>query len=85
MLVNQFNRVGLADLCLAYVRAQPWITSVVVGCETMSQLAENLELFRLTKLTPTQCEELETIVPAAPGALLNPSRWNLAHESAFSH
>jgi spore coat polysaccharide biosynthesis protein SpsF (cytidylyltransferase family)/aryl-alcohol dehydrogenase-like predicted oxidoreductase len=85
MLVNQFARVSVADLCLAYVRAQPWITSVVVGCETMSQLSENLELFRLPKLTPTQCEELETIVPGAPGALLNPSRWNLAHESAFSH
>jgi len=84
-LVNRFDRASTADLCLAYVRAQPWITSVVVGSETMSQLSENLELFRLPKLTSTQCEELEARVPAAPGALLNPSRWNLAHESAFSH
>jgi hypothetical protein len=56
-----------------------------VGCETMSQLAENLELFRLPKLTPEQCVEVETIVPAAPDALLNPSRWNLTHEPACCH
>jgi spore coat polysaccharide biosynthesis protein SpsF len=85
VLVDRFDRVNLADLCLAYVRAQPWITSVVVGCETMSQLKENLELFRLPKLTTAQCEELEAVVPAAPDALLNPSQWNLAHESACSH
>jgi spore coat polysaccharide biosynthesis protein SpsF (cytidylyltransferase family)/aryl-alcohol dehydrogenase-like predicted oxidoreductase len=84
-LVKRFDRVSVADLCVAYVRAQSWITSVVVGCETMSQLAENLELFRLPKLTPEQCEEVETIVPAAPDALLNPSRWNLTHEPACSH
>jgi spore coat polysaccharide biosynthesis protein SpsF len=84
VLVDRFDRVNLADLCLAYLRAQPWITSVVVGCETMSQLKENLELFRLPKLTPAQCEELEAVVPAAPEGLLNPSQWNLAHESACS-
>jgi aryl-alcohol dehydrogenase-like predicted oxidoreductase/spore coat polysaccharide biosynthesis protein SpsF (cytidylyltransferase family) len=81
-LASQFDRVSVADLCLAYVRAQPWVTSVVVGCETMSQLAENLELFQLPKLMPVQCEELERALPAAPDALLNPSRWNLAHECA---
>jgi aryl-alcohol dehydrogenase-like predicted oxidoreductase/spore coat polysaccharide biosynthesis protein SpsF (cytidylyltransferase family) len=81
-LATRFDRLRVADLCLAYVRAQPWITSVVVGCETMPQLKSNLELFRLPKLTAEQCEELEDTLPMAPDALLNPSRWNLAHESA---
>lgn len=83
-LAHRFNRGSVADLCLAYVRSQPWITSVVVGCETMSQLDENLRLFRLPKLSAVQCDELEHALPFAPEALLNPSKWNLAHEQSAS-
>jgi aryl-alcohol dehydrogenase-like predicted oxidoreductase/spore coat polysaccharide biosynthesis protein SpsF (cytidylyltransferase family) len=78
-LAHKFGRVSIADLCLAYVRSQPWVTSVVVGCETMSQLEQNLELFRLPNLTVEQCEEIESSLPVAPDDLLNPSRWKLAH------
>ena len=79
-LVRRFSRKSAADLCLAYARSQPWVTSVVVGCETMAQLQENLELFRSPKLSEEQCEELERALPFAPEALLNPAKWNLAHE-----
>ncbi len=78
-LARRFERESAADLCLAYVRSQPWVTSVVIGCETMEQLQENLELFRLPKLTEEQCDELERALPVAPAALLNPSKWTLAH------
>jgi aryl-alcohol dehydrogenase-like predicted oxidoreductase len=79
-LVRRFARKSAADLCFAYVRSQPWVTSVVVGCEAMAQLQENLELFRSPKLSEEQCEQLERTLPFAPEALLNPSKWNLAHE-----
>jgi spore coat polysaccharide biosynthesis protein SpsF (cytidylyltransferase family)/aryl-alcohol dehydrogenase-like predicted oxidoreductase len=79
-LVRRFCRESLADLCLSYVRSQPWITSVVVGCEIPSQLEENLRLFCLPRLTSEQCNELEHALPEAPECLLNPSKWNLAHE-----
>ncbi|MGD0570328.1 MAG: aldo/keto reductase [Candidatus Sulfotelmatobacter sp.] len=78
-LAQKFDRESVADLCLAYVRSQSWITSVVVGCEIMSQLEENLGLFRLPNLTAEQCEEIERSLPVAPDDLLNPSRWKLAH------
>lgn len=78
-LVCKTGRESVADLCLAYVRSQSWITSLVVGCETMAQLQQNLRLFRLPKLTLEQCEELEQSVSVAPDDLLNPSRWNPAH------
>ena len=81
-LARRFDRKGAADLCLAYVRSQPWVTSVVVGCETMAQLQENLALFRLPKLTEEQCDELERALPFAPETLLNPSKWNIAHEAS---
>jgi len=79
MLAKKFDRESIADLCLAYVRSLPWVTSVVVGCETMSQLEQNLEFFRLPNLTAEQCEEIESSLPVAPDDLLNPSRWKLAH------
>jgi spore coat polysaccharide biosynthesis protein SpsF len=81
-LARRLERESVADLCLAYVRSQPWIMSVVVGCETMSQLEENLRLFQLPKLTLEQCDELEHALPLAPEVLLNPSKWNQAHEQS---
>jgi aryl-alcohol dehydrogenase-like predicted oxidoreductase/spore coat polysaccharide biosynthesis protein SpsF (cytidylyltransferase family) len=78
-LTQKFNRESVADLCLAYVRSQPWVTSLVVGCETAVQLHENLRLFTLPKLTDEQCEEIEETVGAAPDDLLNPSKWKSVH------
>jgi aryl-alcohol dehydrogenase-like predicted oxidoreductase/spore coat polysaccharide biosynthesis protein SpsF (cytidylyltransferase family) len=81
-LVRRFGRRNAADLCLAYVRAQDWITSVVVGCETVSQVQENLQYFCLPKLTAEECEEIDKKLPEAPEALLNPAMWNHQHESS---
>jgi len=73
---KRFERQNVADLCVAYVRAQDWICSLVVGCETPDQLKRNLEIFCLPPLQREQCAELEDSVPKAPESLLNPSHWN---------
>jgi aryl-alcohol dehydrogenase-like predicted oxidoreductase/spore coat polysaccharide biosynthesis protein SpsF (cytidylyltransferase family) len=78
-LARKFDRENVADLCLAYVRTQSWITSLVVGCETTSQLKENLNLFCLPALTLEQCDEIEHSLPPAPNDLLNPAKWKPAH------
>src|SRR5271165_739913 len=78
----KFGRESVTDLCVAYVRSQRWITSVVVGCETLEQVKENLRLFCLPKLTAEQCVELEISLPRAPEGLLNPSQWKLVHEQS---
>jgi spore coat polysaccharide biosynthesis protein SpsF len=74
-LAKEFGRESVADLCLAYVRSLPWIASVVVGCETIRQLDDNVRLFMQPKLSLDQCAELEATMPRAPEALLNPSMW----------
>jgi spore coat polysaccharide biosynthesis protein SpsF (cytidylyltransferase family)/aryl-alcohol dehydrogenase-like predicted oxidoreductase len=79
---GDFGRESVTDLCLAYVRSQPWITSTVVGCETLEQVKENLRLFCQPKLTAEQCAELESWLPRAPEGLLNPSQWKLVHEQS---
>jgi spore coat polysaccharide biosynthesis protein SpsF len=79
VLVRLFERESIADLCLAYIRSQPWITSIVVGCETMAQLQQNLSLFRRSKMSNEQCEEVEHSLPKAPESLLNPAKWKVTH------
>ena len=79
-LAKEFARESVTDLCLAYVRSLPWITSVVLGCETMQQLEESLRLFRTAELSPEQCGRLRQEVPHAPESFLNPSKWKILHE-----
>jgi len=74
-LVHQCGCADIAELCLAYLRAQSWITSVVVGCETREQLQQNLSRFRRPQLTADRCAEIERTLPAAPEELLNPTKW----------
>jgi aryl-alcohol dehydrogenase-like predicted oxidoreductase/spore coat polysaccharide biosynthesis protein SpsF (cytidylyltransferase family) len=80
VLAKKFGRDGVVDLCVAYVRSLNWITSVIIGCETPSQLEENVNLFSKSKLTAEEREELEETLPRAPDTLLNPSKWTSAGE-----
>jgi aryl-alcohol dehydrogenase-like predicted oxidoreductase len=79
-MAEKFDREDVADLCLAYVRSLPWITSVVVGCETFEQLEQNLRLFLRPELKSEEVEELECTLPKAPEELLNPAKWDLFEE-----
>jgi spore coat polysaccharide biosynthesis protein SpsF (cytidylyltransferase family)/aryl-alcohol dehydrogenase-like predicted oxidoreductase len=81
-LTRTLGRENVADLCISYVRSLAWITSIVVGCETLPQLEENLHFFCLPKLSPEECELVEQAFPAVPDTLLNPAKWKLNHESA---
>jgi aryl-alcohol dehydrogenase-like predicted oxidoreductase len=74
-LTNKFGRKSVADLCLAYVRSLRWITGVVVGCDTLQQLEENLQLFSRPELSAEEIHELEHALPKAPEELLNPAKW----------
>ena len=70
-LANDFGRTGVADLCIAYLRSLPWITSVVIGCETISQLEQNTALFLRPRLTIEQSKKLESVLPTAPEELVS--------------
>ena len=74
-LTRDLDRDSVADLCLAYVRAQPWIDGVVVGMESLQQLALNLALFKRPPLTPAETAVVEVALPRASERLLNPALW----------
>lgn len=83
-LSEHFERENTLDLCIAYVRAQEWVSSLVLGCETLAQLREILLIFRRARLSAEQCEELEQSLPVAPEIVLNPSLWKFNHEQYVS-
>mmetsp|Transcript_662 Transcript_662/g.2141 ORF Transcript_662/g.2141 Transcript_662/m.2141 type:complete len:96 (-) Transcript_662:59-346(-) len=75
-LVAQLGRRNKVDLCLAYARAQPWISEVVVGAETMEQLKELLDLRDTLPLTAEEVRKVEGTMPRVPADLLNPATWH---------
>ncbi len=74
-LKNTFNRKNNADLCLAYLRTKPWITTIILGVETLQQLHENMRLFNLTQLSCEQANYIESFFSNITEELLNPSLW----------
>jgi aryl-alcohol dehydrogenase-like predicted oxidoreductase len=75
-LTARFQRTNIADFCLAFVQAQPWIKNVVVGMENINQLEENIEAFQRPSLTEEECKTVEDeLHPLAPKQLLNPADW----------
>jgi aryl-alcohol dehydrogenase-like predicted oxidoreductase len=85
-LAKKFRRGSVTDLCLAYVRSLPWVSSVVVGCETLHQLEQNLQLFSRPKLSREEIDELQDTLPRAPEELLNPAKWpHIEHAAAYAN
>lgn len=76
----QFARTGRADLCIAYVRAQSWIDSVVVGMETAKQLQDNIALFARPPLKREECARLRAHMPRLGEDILNPGYWPATKE-----
>lgn len=70
-----FDRASVADLCVAFVRGQPWIDGLVIGMETEDQFDENMRLFLKSPLAAHDCALLEQRLPRLPERLLDPAQW----------
>jgi spore coat polysaccharide biosynthesis protein SpsF len=74
-LTNEFGRKSAADLCMAYVRSFPWVTTLVLGVETTRQLEELLCCGAEPALTKEQTALVQSRLGNVPARLLNPSLW----------
>lgn len=77
VIVQDCKRSSRQDVCLAYLRAQQWVDSIVLGVETLAQLHENMVLFAAPPLTAEQCRLVEERFAEVPSDLLNPSTWQV--------
>jgi len=62
-MARDMGRDCPADLCIAYVRAQPWIHGVIVGAATQAQLALNIARFRRPPLSKDERARVNALMP----------------------
>jgi spore coat polysaccharide biosynthesis protein SpsF (cytidylyltransferase family)/aryl-alcohol dehydrogenase-like predicted oxidoreductase len=74
-LIRSFQRKCAADLCMGFVRAFPWITSLVLGVESAAQLRELLSLACTEPLSPAETAAVGETFTDVPARLLNPVLW----------
>jgi spore coat polysaccharide biosynthesis protein SpsF (cytidylyltransferase family)/aryl-alcohol dehydrogenase-like predicted oxidoreductase len=74
-LTKRFDRKGLTDFCMAYVRSLPWVTSLVIGVEAAAQLREVLSLIHEPPLAPEAAVAVREVFRGVPERLLNPGLW----------
>jgi spore coat polysaccharide biosynthesis protein SpsF len=78
-LTADLGRLNRIDLCMAYVRGLPWVTSLVIGMESVTQLHQNIAYACRPALTPEQILHVDAAMPALPLAVLDPARWSTVH------
>lgn len=69
-LARDLGRDCPADLCIAYVRAQPWIHGVIAGAQNVGQLALNLARFNRRALSSSEIAHVNAALPRMPSAML---------------
>ena len=74
---KSLKRVSIKDLCLSYVRSQPWVDAVVVGMETEEQLMSNIDLFSMPKMSSDDITFVNNSRPVVSPNLLNPASWKV--------
>ena len=72
---KKHERHSIADLCIAWMRAQPWVDALVIGAERIEQLRDTLNLFTHPPLEPAQAQALAKAAPKVPEQLLDPAQW----------
>ena len=61
------NGLSLTELALAFVNAQPFVDTTIIGATEMSQLEENIESFYI-ELPPLLMQEIEEVFNMYPDA-----------------
>ena len=71
------GRKSIADLSLAYVRGHSFVTSVVLGAETVEQVRDQAVLMRCPPLSASEIEVVNRSIPGGTPILVDPSQWTM--------
>lgn len=74
-LVTKCKLNNKIELCISYIKSIDWIDGIVMGVETLGQLKQNIELFKIRKLNTTEFNFVREMFIDVPKNLLNPSMW----------
>lgn len=65
----------ISELCIRYVRSQPWIDGIVIGMETIQQFEHNIKAFNKPLFSLSQIQAVEYSRPGVDNRVLNPAFW----------
>ncbi|MEK5030766.1 aldo/keto reductase [Paenibacillus sp. FSL R7-0302] len=67
--------IPVKELCFLYVRDLPGISGMVIGCETVEQVQENLRMMALPPLSRAVRHKLGESYTDIPVEIIDPRRW----------
>ncbi|MEK5464015.1 aldo/keto reductase [Paenibacillus sp. FSL R7-0210] len=67
--------IPVKELCFLYVRDLPGISGIVIGCETVEQVQENLRMMALPPLSRAVRQKLGESFTDIPVEIIDPRRW----------
>ncbi|MEK4005141.1 aldo/keto reductase [Paenibacillus sp. FSL H3-0333] len=67
--------IPVKELCFLYVRDLPGISGLVIGCETVEQVQENLRMMALPPLSRAVRQKLGESFTDIPVEIIDPRRW----------
>ncbi|WP_306142681.1 aldo/keto reductase [Roseibium sp. MMSF_3412] len=74
-LCRNLGQRDIASLCLSWARAHNWVQGVVVGCDNLDQLRDNLDMFSDKELSQDDLLQIRKSCPDVAEETLNPAMW----------
>ncbi|MEO2207503.1 aldo/keto reductase [Paenibacillus pabuli] len=74
-LLAERNHYSITELAFIYIRDLRHIDYMVIGCETLEQLEDNVRMLELPPLSSVVSEEAMQLFSRVPECILNPSKW----------
>ncbi|OHY73445.1 aldo/keto reductase [Priestia aryabhattai] len=68
--------LDLMEMALLYVRDIPEVSKIIIGCETIKQLKQNLRIINLPPLTKEVASEIKDFFQFVPNEIIDPRKWN---------
>lgn len=75
-IIAEENNLTMAGLALSYMRMNEGISSLVLGCETKTQLKDSLSLFDLPPLSKSVVNKITEISEEVDPVVIRPWEWN---------
>lgn len=69
------GRTSVVDLCIAWARGLDWADGVVVGCDSLAQLDNTVQVFNQPALNLKEIDNLRALRPQLDPISLDPTRW----------
>lgn len=70
------ENLSVAELALRYVNSLNYVDSLVIGCDNITQVKENLTLLNKTPFSNDKMEEIEELLRGVPEWIFFPMLWD---------